>query len=87
MIERPELEYPCLFPIKVFLRPSPDIETRIEELVREALPEAAQMTVKRRRSRSGRYLCMTLTFMARDAGQVRQIGRALRDAEGVLLAI
>lgn len=86
-MSEPRLEYPCRFPIKVFVRPSAETETRIEALVRGALPDATPVTVERRSSRSGHYLCLTLTFTARDAEQVRRVGAAVRDADGVLLAI
>ncbi len=82
-----ELEYPCTFPVKVFLRPDAANEAQVEVRVRDELAAGAALRIQRRLSSSGAYTCLTLSFTAVDAEQILRIGTALRNAPGVLLSI
>lgn len=86
-METPGLEYPCSYPIKVFLKPGEEAEARIEALVRAELAEGESLQVKRSNSSSGAYVCLTLTFTATDAEHAKRVGSAVRDAPGVLLSL
>ncbi|MDE2148823.1 MAG: DUF493 family protein [Gammaproteobacteria bacterium] len=79
------LTFPCPFPVKLFLKP--DVEAEIERRARAQLAHDASFEIRRRPSRSGSYVCMTLVFTASDAGHARRICTALRDLPGVILAI
>lgn len=81
------LEYPCTFPIKVFLKPDAANEAQVESLVRAELAAGSPLQVRRSLSNSGAYTCLSLSFTATDAEQIRRIGTALRAAPGVLLSI
>lgn len=82
-----ELKYPCTFPVKVFLKPDAADEAHVESLVRAELAAASPLQIQRSLSSSGAYTCLTLSFTATDAEQIRRIGAALRDTPGVLLSI
>lgn len=81
------LEYPCTFPVKVFLKPDAANEAHVESLVRAELAAGSPLQIQRSLSSSGAYTCLSLSFTATDAEQIRRIGTALRDAPGVLLSI
>jgi Protein of unknown function (DUF493). len=80
--------YPRPFPVKLFLRPDPAHEAALEALAAELTADQEQpATVERRPSRGGRYLCVTVTFEARDAEHARRIGLALAAANGVIMSL
>lgn len=83
----PTLDYPCEYPVKVFVKPDDTNEAHIEALVRAELKPGASISIKRSLSQNSRYACLTLQFIVDDAEQAHRIGQVLRDAPEVLLAI
>lgn len=81
------LSYPCLYPVKVFLRPDAEAEARLVAQLRAELAPGAALEVERRPSANARYVCLTLRFTAQDAAQVERIATRLRSAPGVLMAL
>lgn len=81
------LVYPCAFPVKVFIRPEPEVEERVQELVRGHLQPQALLEVERRSSSTGKYLCLTLTFIAEDEAHLTRITAAIGADPGVVLSL
>jgi uncharacterized protein len=81
------LVYPCSFPVKVFIRPEPGVEERLQELVRGHLQPEAALEVERRASSTGKYLCLTLTFVAEDEAHLTRITSAIGADPGVVLSL
>ncbi|MDN5844429.1 MAG: DUF493 domain-containing protein [Alcaligenaceae bacterium] len=81
------LEYPCAFPIKVFLRPDPLQEEALIQAVQAQLDASASLEVERRNSSNGRYLCLTLRFNASSAEHAKRVAAVVRSADGVLMAL
>lgn len=81
------LSYPCRFPVKVFLKPDEDAEAGVVSRVRAELNADNALELRRSRSSSGGYVCLTLTFTAVDPDQVSRVAAAVRDAPGVLLSV
>ena len=81
------LVYPCSFPVKVFIRPEPGVEERVQELVRGQLQPEAMLEIERRASSGGKYLCLTLTFIAEDEAHLTRITQAIGADPGVVLSL
>lgn len=81
------LEYPCAYPVKVFLKPDAAAEAELLTRVRAAAGADSPVEVSRNTSRGGAYICLTLTFTATDADHALRVGAAARDAPGVLLSV
>lgn len=81
------LVYPCSFPVKVFIRPEPGVEERLQELVRGHLRAEALLEVERRASSTGKYLCLTLTFVAEDEAHLTRITGAIGADPAVVLSL
>jgi uncharacterized protein len=81
------LTYPCSFPVKVFIRPEAGVEDRLQALVRTHLQPEATLEVERRSSSNGKYLCLTLTFIAEDEAHLTRITSAIGADPGVVLSL
>ena len=81
------IDYPSRFPLKVFGNYSDDLETIVLELVRARCPEAEHIEVRRRSSKGGKYLALTLTFTVHSQQQLEEIYRDLYDCEHVVMSL
>lgn len=81
------LVYPCEFPLKVFIRPDEETAVRIAKLAHEQLAVGAVITTSRRLSSTGKYLALTLNFIAEDADHANRVIKAVMADPGVLLAL
>lgn len=81
------LTYPCEFPLKVFIRPDDEVATRIAGLVHAELELGATVALSRRLSSGGKYLALTLNFVADDAAQLDRVIKAVTADPGVILAL
>ncbi|MDR3419607.1 MAG: DUF493 domain-containing protein [Nevskia sp.] len=81
------LTYPCTFPVKVFVRPDDEVEVRLESLVRGLLQPEAGLEIERRSSATGKYLCLTMTFVAEDEAHLTRVTSAIVADPGVVLSL
>ena len=81
------LTYPCSFPVKVFVRPDAEVEQRLQDLVRSHLQPEAGLEVERRASANGKYLCLTLIFVAEDEAHLTRITQSISADPGVVLSL
>jgi putative lipoic acid-binding regulatory protein len=81
------LDYPTRFPLKVFGNHSDDFEPLVLELVRARIPQAEHIEVRRRSSRGGKYLALTLTFTVYTQQQLEDIYRDLYACEQVVMSL
>jgi putative lipoic acid-binding regulatory protein len=81
------LVYPCEFPVKVFVRPDAEVEQRLETLVRGHLQPEAVLQIERRASAQGKYLCLTLIFVAEDEAHLTRITKAIGTDPAVVLSL
>jgi putative lipoic acid-binding regulatory protein len=87
-IEPPQgLVYPCEFPLKLFIKPDLETELRLVELARSQLADGAVLETSRRSSSSGKYLSLTLNFVAEDAAHLQRVIDAVCTDPGVVLAL
>jgi putative lipoic acid-binding regulatory protein len=81
------IDYPSRFPLKVFGSDDPGFETTVLELIRGRCPQAEHIEVRRRRSRGGKYLALTLTFTVYSQQQLEEIYQDLYDCEQVVMSL
>ncbi len=81
------IDYPSQFPLKVFGRPSADFETTVVNLVRARVPQAEHIDIRRRSSKGGKYLALTLTFTVHTQQQLEDIYRDLHACEQVMMSL
>lgn len=81
------LTYPCEFPLKVFIRPDEETAERIARVAHAQLAVGAVITTARRLSSTGKYLALTLNFIADDAEQLDRVIKSVMADPGVILAL
>lgn len=87
-IELPKgMVYPCEFPLKVFIKPDDAVATRIAAVVHDQLAVGATIEVTRRLSSGGKYLALSLNFIAEDAAHLDRVIKAVMADPGVILAL
>jgi len=81
------LDYPNRYPLKVLGKPSDDFEATVLGLVRARCPQAEHIDVKKRSSRGGKYLALTLTFTVHTQQQLEEIYRDLHECDQVMMSL
>ena len=81
------LEYPNLYPLKVFGNQGDDFEEVVLQLVRARCPQAEHIDVRRRPSKGGKYLALTLTFTVYTQQQLQEIYQDLYECEQVVMSL
>lgn len=81
------LEFPCDFPIKAMGRASAEFEAAVLEIVRRHVSALADDAVRKRPSRNGNYLSITVVVRADDKQQLNAIYADLSAHQEVLMAL
>ncbi|AAU90706.1 MULTISPECIES: YbeD family protein [Methylococcus] len=81
------LEFPCEFPIKVFGPAEGDFAASVEAAVRLAAPELEELGVAVRASGGGRFVAVTVTFIASSQAQIEAIYQRIGTLPGVLMVL
>ncbi len=81
------IDFPSRFPLKVLGHNAENFEGIVLELVRARCPQAEHIDVRRRNSRGGKYLALTLTFTVHSQQQLEDIYRDLYDCEQVVMTL
>ncbi len=81
------IDYPSRFPLKVFGEQTDDFESTVLALVRARCPQAEHIDVRRRISKGGKYLALTLIFTVYSQQQLEEIYQDLYDCEQVVLSL
>lgn len=81
------LDYPNRFPLKVFGKQSDDFEGIVLALIKARCPQAEHIEVRRRSSKGGKYLALTLTFTVYSQKQLEEIYQDLYDCEQVVMSL
>ena len=86
MVESSPYEFPLVFPLKVIGRNELDFEGFVLSVVQTHAPLSAR-TVSTRPSQGGKYLAVTVTFVAESRGQLDAIYQELSSHPRVLVAL
>jgi putative lipoic acid-binding regulatory protein len=81
------IDYPSQFPLKVFGNQSDDFEPIVLDLIRARCPQAEHIDIRRRPSKGGKYLALTLTFTVYSQQQLEEIYQGLYDCEQVVMSL
>ena len=81
------LDYPARYPLKVLGLDDEEFEAAVLALVRARVPEAEHIEIRRRQSRGGKYLALTLTFTVHTRRQLEDIYQDLYDCERVVMSL
>jgi putative lipoic acid-binding regulatory protein len=86
LVDPTPLEFPLIFPLKVIGRNADDFEGFVVSVVKTHAP-LSERTVTTRPSQSGKYLAVTVTFVAKSREQLDAIYQELSGHERVLMAL
>ena len=86
MVAPSPFEFPLIFPLKVIGRNADDFEGFVVSVVKTHAPLSAQ-TVSTRLSQGGKYLAVTVTFVAESREQLDAIYLELSGNKRVLVAL
>ena len=81
------MEFPCAFPLKVFVKPVNDVDQQILALIEPHVGKLPLSAVQRKVSRTGKFISLTVNFTATSKPQVDAIFAALGDSELVVMAM
>ena len=87
MSDESPLEFPCVFPIKIMGRNSPEFKQRALALVEKHTGEIAASAVQSAVSRNARFVSVTVVINAGSQQQLDDIYRDLSADEEVLMAL
>ena len=85
--DKPLLEFPCQFPIKVMGRAHDDFESLVATLVRQHAPDLGEAAIRSRPSKEGKFIAVTVTVTATSREQLDAIYTELTACEHVLMAL
>jgi putative lipoic acid-binding regulatory protein len=86
LVDSSPFEFPLIYPLKVIGRNADDFEGFVISVVQTHAPQSAR-TVTTRLSQGGKYLAVTVTFVAESREQLDAIYLALSDSGRVLTAL
>jgi putative lipoic acid-binding regulatory protein len=81
------LEFPCQFPLKAIGQGPDDFEALVLEIVGRHVSELAEGASSTRLSGGGKYLAVTVTFVAESQAQLDALYGELRAHERVLFLL
>ena len=86
LVDDTPFEFPMIFPLKAIGRNEAEFEGFVLSVVQTHAPSSAH-TVSTRLSSGGKYLAVTVTFVAESRDQLDAIYQALSDSGRVLMAL
>ncbi len=84
MVDRPLLQYPTDYPIKVVGRPSDEFRARVHAIMMRHAPTLDTDRVSERLSENGNFLSISYVIVAESSEQVIALVNDLKVTEGVL---
>lgn len=81
------IEFPCLFPIKMMGRDTPEFRATARALVEKHSGPVADEAVQAASSRNGTFVSVTVTITATSRQQLDEIYRDVSAHEDVLMAL
>lgn len=81
------MEFPCAFPLKVFVKPANDVDQQILTLLEPHIGKLPLSAVQRKVSRTGKFISLTVNFTATSKPQVDAVFAALSNSDLVVMAM
>ena len=73
MTDKPKIEFPCRYPIKVIAVAHEGAALRVVDIVRNHAPDLTPDDVTTRQSRGAKFLAVRITLMAKGEQQLREL--------------
>ena len=86
-MNKPLLEFPTDYPIKIIGRPSDEFRARVHAVVLRHAPGLEAERVSERLSGNGNFLSISYTLLAESREQVEALTAELKACEGVMMLI
>jgi uncharacterized protein len=86
-LEKSLIEYPCVFPIKVFGETQQGFAQAVMEVVLRHDPDFKPDSIEMKSSRQGRYISLTCTVRATSREQLDALYQALCDTPQVVMVL
>lgn len=81
------IDYPSLFPLKVFGKQSAEFEDIVLALIKARCPQAEHFEVSSRASKAGKYIALTIVFTVQNQKQLENIYQDLYECEHVVMSL
>lgn len=81
------MEFPCHFPIKAMGAAKPGFMEQIIGIVKQHAPDVPDHAIRSARSRTGKYLSVTIVITATSKTQLDNIYEELSACENVMVAL
>lgn len=81
------MKFPCEFPIKIMGKAIPEFEGVVMEIIHRHCPNLGEGAVKLRPSSGGKYVSITVTFMAQSRAQLDALYCELSGHEKVSMVL
>lgn len=81
------MEFPCDFPLKVFLKPEIDIDQKVLTLLEPHIGKLPLSAVQRKISSTGKFVSLTVNYVAVSKQQVDAVFKELSDCPFVVMAM
>lgn len=85
--EKPAIEFPTRFPVKVMGRDAPDFETMVLDIFRRHVDNMDAAGVSKRASRDGNFIAITVVFDAQSQAQLDALYIELNANDRVLMTL
>lgn len=85
--EQTSMTFPCRFPIKALGPAEAGFDRLVVNIVRKHAPDLSEGAVKRRPSRAGQYVAVTVTVLAESRQQLDNIYLDLTAHDKVIMAL
>lgn len=73
MMDKPKIEFPCRYPIKVIATAEDGVATRVISIVRNYAPELTPDDISTRHSSGEKFLAVRISLTAEGEEQLRQL--------------
>lgn len=81
------IDFPCDFPVKVMGSDITEFHACINVIAKKHDPEFAVNEIKQKKSKTGKYISLTLNIHAKDKAQLDRLYQDLTDHDLVLWAL
>ncbi len=85
--EKPKIEFPCQYPIKVIGKVDENFDATVVEIINPFLSQPYEGTVESRDSEKGNYTAVTVEINATSEQQLKDIFAALKKCESVIMVL
>ena len=87
MQDKPKIDYPCAYPIKVMGEHNDEFESVIVEIIQRHDPGLNSETISLRASRTGRYVSLNVTITATGPEQIQALFDDLKASGRVAMVL